>query len=376
MRSPNTRPSSSELLASRLPPCRPEAATSPQAHKPASECGPRHRLRSRPCESVPRSRPEAAGGAHRVPRARRAQGSRETRGEIRDAGSVEPGGLARGLQRSDAARDDVARRQFGIGMEGLHEAVAGIVEQHRTRAAKRLGQQGKGVGIDRERGRVKLHEFEVGEAHAARAAAARPAPREVPGLVVRSKQAPMPPVASTTCGASTASRDPSRASSSTPPARFPQVTRSTSSKPSSTRMSGRCDRRMPHRAHDRGAGAVAAGVDDAMAAVSRFAAERRLAGTRQVEVRRRAGAASRSLPGRPGYECRDFRVRKPGGDAQRISGVQGRGVAAVERGGDAALREFRGAAADRLVGDEDAAAAATAPSRVPQCRRRRRRRAR
>ena len=71
------------------------------------------------------------------------------------------------MQRGDAARHDVTRRELCIGMNGPHEPLAGIVEQQGTGASKRLGQQGKGIGFDCERGRVKLHEFEVGEAQAA-----------------------------------------------------------------------------------------------------------------------------------------------------------------------------------------------------------------
>ena len=114
--------------------------------------------------------------------------------------------------RGDAARDDVARRELGIGVDRRHEALAAIVEQHGACAAQRLGQEGQGIARDRERRRVELHEFEVGEAHAAaRGGGEARAAATSPGLVVRSKQAPMPPVASTTCGASTASRVPSAA---------------------------------------------------------------------------------------------------------------------------------------------------------------------
>ena len=55
---------------------------------------------------------------------------------------------------------------------------------------------------------MELHELEVGKPHAPARGRGKACAARVAGFVVRSKQAPMPPVATTTCGDSTASRAP------------------------------------------------------------------------------------------------------------------------------------------------------------------------
>ncbi len=107
-------------------------------------------------------------------------------------------------------------------------------------------------------------------------------------------------------------------------------------------------------AHDRGAGAVAARVDDAMASMARFAAEQWRAVRTEVE-----GRAEVAQPGDPrcsrlGDERDDVGLAQFGTHANRVGGVQGRGVVAADRGGDAALREAGRTLADRAVGDEHA----------------------
>ena len=42
------------------------------------------------------------------------------------------------LLSEDCARDDVARRKFGVGMDREHEAFAQIIEQYRAFAANRF----------------------------------------------------------------------------------------------------------------------------------------------------------------------------------------------------------------------------------------------
>ena len=55
---------------------------------------------------------------------------------------------------------------------------------------------------------------------------------------------------------------------------------------------------------------------------------------------------------RLGHERDDVGVAQLRADANRVGGVQGRGVVAADRSGDAALREAGGSLADRAVRDE------------------------
>ena len=214
-----------------------------------------------------------------------------------------------------------------------------VVEQQRARAAQRLGQERLGISGDRERRRVKLHGTRD------RRGARRGEPRQrgphraLAGLVVRSKQAPIPPDASTTCGASTASRVPSADSSKTPAARAPVVMMSTRLDPSSTRMSGRRRTAGTERPHDCGARAIAARVHDAVASVAGFAAERELAVQIVVECDTDLAQPSDAVRRRLGDDLRHPGHREIRGDTQRIGRMQGRGVVRADGRGDAALRE-------------------------------------
>ena len=64
---PPTTASSSELLASRLAPCRPVAAASPQAHRPSTVLRPRRPRRCRPCDSAPPAAPGSARSRGSMP---------------------------------------------------------------------------------------------------------------------------------------------------------------------------------------------------------------------------------------------------------------------------------------------------------------------
>ncbi len=127
-----------------------------------------------------------------------------------------------------------------------------------------------------------------------RAAAARPAPRDVAGFVVRSKQAPIPPVARTTCGATTARREPSAASSRTPPRALPAADDVDELEPLQPPDVGPAQHGLAQGLHDGGAGAVAAGMHDPVAAVTRFATEQQPAHRRPHRSGRPARAARRS----------------------------------------------------------------------------------
>ncbi len=272
-----------------------------------------------------------------------------------DSGRVQEHGAAGERARGDAARDDVARREFGIGVDRRHEALSAVVEEQRPRAAQRLGQERLGIARDRERRRVKLHEFEVGEPHSAarRGGDARAA---CAGRVGRALEA----------GADPAGREHDLRRKY----REPRAVRGLEQDAGRAR-SGRDDvhqaeslehpdvrpppYRRGERLHHRGAGAIAARVHDAVAAVARLAAQRKLAARNPVEfdagLAQPGDAPRRSL----GHDRRDFGQRQARGDAQGIGRVQGRGVARADRRGDAALREPRGAIAEGRAGSDDAA---------------------
>ena len=76
---------------------------------------------------------------------------------------IEADGAPALLLLEDRARDDVARRELGVGMDAEHEALAEIVDERRALAANRLGYERHRIAPDRERGRMKLHELHVGE---------------------------------------------------------------------------------------------------------------------------------------------------------------------------------------------------------------------
>ena len=70
--------------------------------------------------------------------------------------------MALGAPAPDRARDDVARRQLRAGRV-QHEALAGLVDEHGAFAAHGFADQRRRPRRAVERGRVELHEFEIGE---------------------------------------------------------------------------------------------------------------------------------------------------------------------------------------------------------------------
>ena len=96
----------------------------------------------------------------------------------------------------DRSRHDVARREVGERVLVGHERHAVLVTEHRALTAQRLREQRPGHRRVVERGRVELHELDVG--HRARrpaAPSAMPSPVETTGFVVTAKSWPAPPVA-------------------------------------------------------------------------------------------------------------------------------------------------------------------------------------
>ena len=153
-----------------MAPCRPVEATSPAAHRPGSDV--------RPCASVQiaahvvmlgrRDRDRLAAPDRCPPRGR----SRATLGNFSAKfradrlRGVEEGAAPGGDFGEDAARDDVARRQFGVLVQRGHEALARAIDENRALAAQSFGRQRRRIAADVDGGRVELHEFGVGDARA------------------------------------------------------------------------------------------------------------------------------------------------------------------------------------------------------------------
>ena len=60
------------------------------------------------------------------------------------------------------AGDDVPRGQFGVWMDGGHEALAQIIDEDSAFAAQRLGGEGRRIGTGRNGGGMELDEFGIG----------------------------------------------------------------------------------------------------------------------------------------------------------------------------------------------------------------------
>ena len=96
---------------------------------------------------------------------RRAAEAGDRRKALREARAdglprVEKDAMASGELRVHRARDDIARREFGAFDVG-HESTPAVVDEDRAFAPHRLADQLQGRCAIVERGRVKLHEFEI-----------------------------------------------------------------------------------------------------------------------------------------------------------------------------------------------------------------------
>ena len=96
-----------------------------------------------------------------------AEDGRELRREVRHRRTAIEIGAPPGLDLGeDSARHHVARGQFGVRVQGKHEAFAGAVVQRRAMAAQRLGGERRGILANVDGGRVELHELHVGHPRA------------------------------------------------------------------------------------------------------------------------------------------------------------------------------------------------------------------
>ncbi len=82
------------------------------------------------------------------------------------------------------AGDDVARGEFGIGMDGRHEALACLVDEDGAFAAEGLGGEGRRICTGGDGRGVELDEFGIGDYCAARAAMPMAWAAHAGGLVV------------------------------------------------------------------------------------------------------------------------------------------------------------------------------------------------
>ena len=206
-RAPNTSPSSSELLASRLAPCTPVQATSPAANRPgdrraAVEVGfdAAHDVVRRRAHRNAIAREIEAGVRARLRDGRKAAPD-ELRVEMRHR-QVDRRAGALAL-RGRCARDTRSRdARSPAGSYRFMNALAGVVDQLRAFAAQRLGQQEPRRALRRsarsdETGRTRGRR----RARRPRAAIAMPSPVAIAGFVVSRKTWPAPPVASSVrCG--------------------------------------------------------------------------------------------------------------------------------------------------------------------------------
>ncbi len=124
--------------------------------------------------------------------------------------------------------------------------------------------------------------------------------------------------------------------------------------PLENRDRGRRAGRRDERAHDFAPRAVAAGMNDASACMSRLEPQREGAVASPVEARAEPGEGLDRRWGGAGKECDDAHVAKPVAGRDRVGRVQGRGVVGTERRRHAALRhQARAFCAERRLGEHD-----------------------
>ena len=336
-RTRSTRPASSRPAGwRRAGPCTPH---SPTAYRPGQRSSARRgRWPRRPSCSAPRARPGSGRAPGRCPRPRarrRCSGSAPTS----TCAHVEPDGRLARLRRSSAW---IASATSSRGASSSTKRSPSRVEQVRALAAHRLGDQEAVARALAARSAVGWNCMNSRSASARarrRSASAGPAPTAPRGLVVRSQSAAMPPVASTTARASSASGPPvargaRAARRSAPrawPARWPRAARA-------PRCARSWRRSADSVARDPPAGGRAAGVHDAPPRVAALEAERevavRSASKLDAELLEVAHARGRLLA----QHAHRARARRVAAGGERVRGVLLGRVVVRQRGGDPALR--------------------------------------
>ena len=276
---------------------------------------------------------------------------------------VEPG-AARGIGRGDRSGHDVPRRQLAAGVGVEREAAPVPVHQHGARAAHRLGDERRGVDPGQlERGGMELEELEVAKL-GADPVRQRPA---VGGghLRIGGDRVELAHAAGGEhdgAGAESDSRASPADSTATPAAR-----------PSCDQERGdlgvlqQLDQRMRadhlgEAADQRGAGPVAAGVDDPGPGVGRLEPEAEPPVGSAIEP----SAQGEQLVNPVGaFACEDangFGVGQPVTGGQGVGGVLAGAVAGAQGHRDAALGPGAGAVGERFLGDHDRRVALRRPA--------------
>ena len=322
----------------------PVEATSPQAQRPGERaCGPARPPRRRPCGS---GRPGATGigcdarvdAGAAAERGRRSGSAREAARPPRRGRRGRRARPAASCARSPAPRrrGARARRRVIAGHEARRRASS---IEHGALAAQGLGEQRHGVGADRERRGVELHELEVGQRRAGprrHAPGRRRWPRRVGGVRRRGRRGRRSPAPRRRRQVSVGSAPSPRSTPATRAVRRAAVRAACASIDLDRGRAGAPPATRPW--HDLGAGGVAAGVHDAAAAVGGLEAEGQSRRRRRGR-RARPGATSQSIaPGPAAVDAGDdLRIVQAGAGGLRVGGVERRRVVGADGGGDAAL---------------------------------------
>ena len=252
----------------------------------------------------------------------------------------------------DRPADDVARGEFGPRVVVGHEAVAVAIDEPGPRPANRLGDQIAARAGDVEHSGMELHELHVAQLGAG-AIGDRQA---VAGghLRVRRFAVHLPDAA----GAEDRLLRPDErlAVDGVPderPAAMPVVRQEIERE----RVGPGLDVREPlgpgdHRPHHFLAGCVAQGMNDAMMAVSPFAAQRERAGF-EIEMRAPADQLMDAVGRFADHHFDDRRIAKLAAGRERVGDVVFKAVFRVDNAGDASLGELAVRFLEVVLGDHE-----------------------
>ena len=301
---PNTTASSSELRASRLAPCAPVADTSPQAHRPGERGAAVARPpRRRPCGSA---RPASPGSARRAGSMPARGSARRRSGSAAAKRSPTAARASRKTAMAGALAPKIARATTSRGASSASRCTSSRkrapVSSISTAPSPRSASVSSGSGSRPAASAVGWNctNSRSTRRAPARAAIARPSPVSLAadwwcsGRAGRRRRWRGPPR-----GAAMRSRGrPPPGSTMTPATRPPSTTSSLGEDPlADLRPPGCGATAADERAHHLRAGGVAAGVEDAAAAVRRPRGRARARRRRAVEARRRAPTRRSISPG-------------------------------------------------------------------------------
>ena len=278
-------------------------------------------------------------------------------GEMRAecGGGIEEGAVAGGNFREYAARHNIAGREFGKRMQPQHETLALDVDQGRAFTAQRFGGQRRRIAADHDRGRMKLHEFRIGDHGAGARGDRKPEPAGL-GRICRHR-IEMPDAAGRQHHR--ARRNDDRFGGGV--GNLPQLQSGNRAILGQQRFGEVAfdhpdRRRVAHcfdqRGDDRLAGHVATHMHDAPRGMRGFPADRELALEVAIERNTVMQEVADTVAGFARQSQRHRLIDQAGADRDRIGGVRLRAVAFGNRRGNAALRpRCRGAFAQSCRGN-------------------------